>query len=122
MKSYFMDPYVRRARPQLALLVALPVALAVLAGFPAESAVASAVWSLVVWSGGTTLIAHAARGPGKAREPKLFALWGGKPTTRLARVRALPTATVCMSLEFPAGPTLSSVAWYERFVLEAPLK
>ena len=107
MKSYFMDPYVRRARPQLALLVALPVALAVLAGFPAESAVASAVWSLVVWSGGTTLIAHAARDPGKAREPKLFALWGGKPTTRLARVRAcLPLPSACLWNSQPARPCL----------------
>ena len=33
MKSYFMDPYVRCARLQPALLVALPLALAVLAGF-----------------------------------------------------------------------------------------
>lgn len=86
VKSYFMYPYVRRARPQPALPVALPVALAVLAWFSAESAVAGAVWILVAWSGGTTLIVQVARGPDKAREPKLFALWGGKPTTRPRKV------------------------------------
>lgn len=87
MKNYFLDPYVRRARLQPALLVALPVALAVFAWFPSEATVAGAVWSLVVWSGGTALIAQMARGPGRAKEPKLFALWRGKPTTRLLRHR-----------------------------------
>lgn len=49
--------------------------------------VAGAIWSLVVWSGGTALIAQMARGPGKAKEPKLFTLWRGKPSTRLLRHR-----------------------------------
>ena len=87
MKDYFADPYVRRARLEPALLVALPAALAVFAWFPSDWAGAGAVWSLVVWSGGTALIAQVARGAGKAREPQLFRLWGGKPTTRLLRHR-----------------------------------
>lgn len=90
MKEHFLDPYVRRARLRPALLVALPAALAVLAWFPSEAAAAGAVWSLIVWSGGTALMAQVARDLGKAKEPKLFALWGGKPSTRLLRHRDSP--------------------------------
>lgn len=90
MKEYFLDPYVRRARLHPALLVALPAALAVLAWFPSEAAAAGVVWSVIVWSGGTALIAQVARDLGKAKEPKLFALWGGKPTTRMLRHRHFP--------------------------------
>ena len=87
MKNSLLDLYARRARLQPALIVALPVALAVLAWFPTGAVVAGAIWSLVVWSGGTALIAQMARGPGKAKEPKLFTLWRGKPSTRLLRHR-----------------------------------
>ncbi|MCX6545739.1 MAG: hypothetical protein NTV05_15165 [Acidobacteria bacterium] len=80
-----LDPYVRRARLQPALLVALPVALAVLAWFPTDALVAGALWSFIVWSGGTALIAQVARDRGKAKEPELFAKWGGRPTARLLR-------------------------------------
>lgn len=90
MKEYFLDPYVRRARLHPALLVALPAALAVLVWFPTEAVAASAVWSVIVWSGGTALIAQVARDLGKAKEPQLFALWGGKPTTRLLHHRDSP--------------------------------
>ena len=83
MKNYIMDPYVRRARLQPALIVALPLALAVLTWFPDVSVTVGTVWSLVAWCGGTTLIAQVARDAGKGKEPGLYALWGGKPTTRL---------------------------------------
>lgn len=82
-----LDPYVRRARLQPALLVVLPVALAVLAWFPTDAVVAGALWSFIVWSGGTALIAQVARDRGKAKEPELFTKWGGRPTTRLLRHR-----------------------------------
>lgn len=94
MKGYIADPYVRRARLQPALLVALPAALAVFAWFPSEWAAAGAVWSLAVWSGGTALIAQVARGAGKAKEPQLFESWDGKPTTRLLRHRHSPNAVL----------------------------
>jgi hypothetical protein len=87
VKDYFLDAYVRRARLQPALLVALPAALAVLAWFPTDTTAAGAVWSLIAWSGGAMLAAQIARDRGKAREPKLFETWGGKPTTRALRHR-----------------------------------
>ena len=87
MKDYILDPYVRRARLQPALLVALPGALAVLAWFPTDAAAAATVWSLIAWTGGTALLAQVARDRGKAKEPDLFAQWSGKPTTRLLRHR-----------------------------------
>jgi hypothetical protein len=81
------DLYVRRARLQPALLVALPIALAVLAYFPTGVVGWGILWSLLVWCGGTALLAQIARDPGKRKEPELLARWGGKPTTRLLRHR-----------------------------------
>lgn len=81
------DPYVRRARLQPALLVALPVALAVLAYFPSGIVGWGILWSLLVWCGGTALVAQVARDQGKRKEPELFERWGGKPTTRQLRYR-----------------------------------
>ena len=85
MKDYLMDPYVRGARLQPALLVALPVALGVLCWFPDASVFAGTLWGLVAWCGGTALIAQVARDAGKRKETDLYARWGGKPTTRLLR-------------------------------------
>ena len=85
MKDYLMDPYVRSARLQPALLVALPVALGVLCWYPDASLIAGTLWGLVAWCGGTALIAQVARDAGKSKEPGLYARWGGKPTTRLLR-------------------------------------
>ena len=85
MKDYIMDAYVRRARLHPALIVALPGALAVLAWFPDASVTGGMLWSLVAWCGGTTLIAQVARDAGKGKEPGLYALWDGKPTTQLLR-------------------------------------
>ena len=128
MKTYFLDPYARRARLQPGLLVALPVALAVLAWFPGEASAAGIVWSLIVWCGGTALIAQLARGPGKAKEPELFRKWGGKPTTRLLRHRGsrnrvllehrherlrtlLPTVRIPSAAEETADPAGADAAY-----------
>lgn len=85
MKDYLMDPYVRSARLQPALLVALPVALGVLCWYPDASVIAGTLWGLVAWCGGTALVAQVARDAGKRKEVGLYACWGGKPTTRLLR-------------------------------------
>ena len=85
MKDYLMDPYVRSARLQPALLVALPVALGVLSWIPDASVITGTLWGLVAWCGGAALIAQVARDAGKRKEPGLYTRWGGKPTTRLLR-------------------------------------
>lgn len=79
------DAYDRRARLEPALIVALPLALAMLAWSPDGLKGWTILWSLLVWAGGTGLLAQLARDLGKRREPYLFESWGGKPTTRLLR-------------------------------------
>lgn len=81
------DPYTRRARLQPGLLVALPLALAVLAWSPAGLTGWGVLWSVLVWSGATALLTQVARDRGKRKEPELFRQWGGKPTTVLLRHR-----------------------------------
>ncbi len=79
------DPYTVRARLLPALIAALPLATATLAWFPNGILGWGAIWALIVWSGGTVLLAEVGRDAGKRKEPELFASWGGKPTTRLLR-------------------------------------
>ena len=80
-----LDTYVRRARLEPALIVALPLGLATLVAFPMAATTWALLWSLVTWSGGTTLLVNLARDRGKRREAALFRSWGGKPSTRLLR-------------------------------------
>lgn len=79
------DTYVRRARLQPAMLVALPLALVVLAFSPSGLAGWGVLLSLFVWCGGTALLAQVARDRGKSKEPELHRAWGGRPTTRFLR-------------------------------------
>jgi len=88
------NSYVRRARLQPAMLVALPLALATLAISPNGIVGWGTVWSLFVFCGGTALMAQMARDLGKQKEPGLFQSWGGKPTTRLLRHRDAPNASL----------------------------
>jgi hypothetical protein len=81
------DTYVRRARLQPAMLVALPLALAVFAWSCSGLARWGVLWSVFVWCGGTALMAQVARDRGRLKEPGLYRSWGGKPTTRLLRHR-----------------------------------
>lgn len=79
--------YTRRARLRPALLVALPLGIATLSWFPHGLTGWSALWGLIVWSGGTALMAQVGRDWGLKKQRKLFQMWGGKPTTRLLRHR-----------------------------------
>ena len=94
IESDIFDPYVRRARLQPAMLVALPFALATLAWAPGGALGWSVLWSLLVWCGGTALLAQVARDRGRKKEADLFRSWDGKPTTRLLRHRDTTNATV----------------------------
>jgi hypothetical protein len=80
-----LDLYTVRARLLPALIAALPLGIATLAWFPTGILGWGAVWALIVWSGGTVLLAEVGRDAGKRKEPGLFASWRGKPTTRLLR-------------------------------------
>ena len=79
------DAYTRAARPEAGAAVVLPAALAVLAWLP--DAKLGAPWAVVVTCGGTYLMAQVARMRGKAKEPELFARFGGPPT--IARLKQL---------------------------------
>lgn len=79
------NTYIRRARLQPALIVALPVAVATLAFFPSGLVGWGTVWGAFVLCGGTALLAQVARDRGKIKEKGLFASWNGKPSVRLLR-------------------------------------
>lgn len=79
------DLYVWKARRCPVLIAVVPAALAVLASFP------GADWKLLLPAGTFFglffLVAQVGRDRGKAMEDKLFAGWGGKPTTAQLRHR-----------------------------------
>lgn len=79
------NTYTRRARLTPALIVVLPLGLAVLSWSPDGLKSWTVLWSLFVWAGGTALMAQVARDRGREKEKELFQSWGGKPTTRLLR-------------------------------------
>jgi hypothetical protein len=82
------DVYVWKARRCPVLIAVLPPALAVLATFP------DADWKLLLpvctFCGLFTLIGQVGRDRGYAHQAKLYASWGGKPTTAMLRHRESP--------------------------------
>lgn len=80
------DEYEHRARLRPALLVSLPLALAVMSWFPDRSGM-QVLAGLAAYCGFTGLLAQLGRDHGKQKEPWLFQLWGGKPTTQILRHR-----------------------------------
>lgn len=88
--SFIPDTYTRRGRLYPALLIALPLGLATLVWFPDGVTGWATFWGLIVWSGGTALIAQIGRDWGRNKQAQLFRLWGGKPTTRMLRHRDAP--------------------------------
>lgn len=85
-----LDTYTRKARFLPALVMTVPVALAVLAWFPTDLKGLNLLATGVVWYVGASLSTELARDRGKALERKLFRKWGGKPTTRMLRHRHAP--------------------------------
>src|ERR1035437_4466168 len=83
--SAITNTYTRRARLTPALIVVLPLGIAVLSWSPDGLKSWTVLWSLFIWAGGTALMAQLARDRGREKEKELFQLWGGKPTTRLLR-------------------------------------
>lgn len=96
MNKLVLDSYTLRARLWPVLIVILPLAFALLAWLPGLMGAWGAIWSLIVSCGGLMLLAQFGRDFGKNREPRLYRLWGGKPTTRMLRYRDA-TNTVTLS-------------------------
>lgn len=92
--SLLCDNYERRARLRPALLVALPAIMGIVSCFPSFT-VSYALLAILIACGAVALVAQLGRDRGKVLEPRLFALWGGKPTTQLLRhsTKHLPDAT-----------------------------
>ncbi|MGE3842429.1 MAG: hypothetical protein AB7I50_12660 [Vicinamibacterales bacterium] len=78
-----MDQYDRNARLKPALLVILPAALAVVALAPDAIVGWGGGIALIVQAGGSLLLAQIVGDIGKKKEPKLFAMFGGRPTERM---------------------------------------
>lgn len=86
ISALITDDYDRRARLRPALLVSLPLALAVMSAFSDFSSLQFLV-GIAAYFGFTALIAQFGRDEGKRLEPWLFEQWGGRPTTQLLRHR-----------------------------------
>ena len=83
----FVDKYAFNARIVPALIVLLPIGLSLATLFPNKFA----RWDIIVWLGTSAGLAvfleQLARDRGKRKEPGLYKLWGGKPSTRMLRHR-----------------------------------
>lgn len=83
--SFLPDHYTRQARLFPALLVMLPVGLAIVAWFPQKFIGWGLLLGIAMSCGLTALLAQIGRDLGKSKEPTLYEKWGGKPTTQLLR-------------------------------------
>src|SRR4051812_45725115 len=81
------DPYERKARVYPALLTLFPVIAMVLLLYGGYETPLTAVLTTGASCGGIYLISNVCREFGKRLEIKLFAAWGGKPSTQMLRHR-----------------------------------
>jgi len=79
------DSYGRKARLQPALLVLFPLILVIATGFQDLYSLGAGLLGLIASSGFLYLLANLAASKGRKLEPKLFAKWGGAPTTTWLR-------------------------------------
>jgi hypothetical protein len=81
------DPYERKARLYPALLALFPlIAMMAMLYGPKFTAIKNVI-TIAASCGGIFLMANICRDMGKRLEPKLYEVWGGKPTTQLLRHR-----------------------------------
>ncbi|HTE20312.1 MAG TPA: hypothetical protein VK689_18255 [Armatimonadota bacterium] len=83
----FFDKYAWQARIFPALLVLLPIGIAVIAWVPKIEDQVKPVLGILTGAGTLVLLAHLARSAGKRAEERLVAKWGGLPSTLLLRHR-----------------------------------
>lgn len=82
-----LDLYAFKARFRPALLVFLAPVLGLIAWFPERFVGWTLLGGTIGTFGLSVLLSEFARDLGKRKEPRLFALWGGPPTTRFLRHR-----------------------------------
>ena len=75
------DGYSRQARLQPALLALFPLFVTIAVWVPALYDFAAGLLGLATACGAVVYLAHLARGLGRKAESRLYAAWGGKPTT-----------------------------------------
>src|SRR5690242_5198355 len=85
--STITDRYSRQARLVPALLVLLPLLLALLAWFPEILVTSKGLLSLAIACGVLLFLSELGRDRGKKLEAELFKSWGGKPSIALLRWR-----------------------------------
>ena len=85
--SLVTDPYERAARLYPALLTLLPMLIALATSSVFGKPLATQLLTLSGACGAAYLLANISRMLGKAQEEKLYAKWGGTPTTQLLRHR-----------------------------------
>lgn len=85
--SLVTDPYERAARLYPALLSLLPIMIALATTSVFGKPLATQLLTLSAACGAAYLLANISRMLGKAQEEKLFAKWGGTPSTQLLRHR-----------------------------------
>src|SRR5712671_2866744 len=83
--SVVTDRYGRQARLLPALITCFPAVLLIVAWFPALWTTVGVLVSLVSSFGVTLLLSNLGRDRGKHLEPRLYQLWGGKPSVALLR-------------------------------------
>jgi hypothetical protein len=81
------DPYERQARLYPALLALFPLIAMLELLYAPKISVLTNVLVLAGSCGGLYLLTNVCRDLGKRVEPKLYEVWGGKPTTQLLRHR-----------------------------------
>ena len=79
------DRYTVQARIMPALLTLLPLAVLVFASVPSEWRLNAGLLAIIGTGGGTAFLSQVARDRGRAKQPQLWDMWGGPPTTRLLR-------------------------------------
>jgi hypothetical protein len=94
VKDYVPDKYTLYARYTPALLIVLPIALALFAVISPTLLDSNSIWAVIAWFGGAILIWEIGRDQGKIKEPMLFEMWGGKPTIRMLRHRNTMNQTI----------------------------
>lgn len=85
MLSSLFDEYSLSARVKPSLLALLPLIIATYVSIPTLYNTIAALFSIIVACGFITTLAHYARHRGRITEVRLFAVWGGKPTTIMLR-------------------------------------
>ena len=90
-----LDPYSRRARFQPVIWSVFPILVVAVLLIPEFQGFWNRVGWLLICGGGSTLLTQLGRDRGKALEPVLYRLWGGKPSVAMLRHRdrRLPRAT-----------------------------